>query len=248
MKELIGFVKKHALFIMFWLLIIIFVPQVVNYWIINNSIPGNSTDDGWASFFGSFLRGIVGGGATLVGVILTIEQNNKEQKLNEIRKSREIVQHSATIIYYDFKFAFDNINDFLFFFWRDRPGKTINKLESREDYDCFISKKNKLNQFYFVNDWISTVADLKYTKQLSTKELEQFTEEEIKKIYEIYGHLMNVLKFIDSNDDDVCDKAFYSMNNIVQISVVLRKEAIPEFSIKEDINNLMAHLKKWECQ
>ena len=126
MKELIEFVKKHALFIILWLLVIILAPVIVNYWFSNNGIPEKATNDGWASFFGSFLGGVVGGGATLVGVILTIEQNNKEQKLSELRKSKAIVQHSATIIYYDFKFAFDNIKDFMFVFWRDRPGKAIN--------------------------------------------------------------------------------------------------------------------------
>jgi hypothetical protein len=66
-------------------------------------------ESGWLSFFGSYLGGLLGGVATLLAVVRTIDSNKDEQIIREENAKRKSIQKSALIVYYDFKFAFDNM-------------------------------------------------------------------------------------------------------------------------------------------
>ena len=171
-----------------YLLFIVFSPIVIEKLIIANSYPSGASNDGWTSFFGSYLGGVFGGIATLMAVLITVRNGKKEREEEIAREKEELIRKSALIVYYDFEFAFENIQKFMIPLWKKRKTKCINKLE-KEDMDAFFEARRCLDQFYFNDDWIKTVANL-YDSPLLERN-------DIKKIYEIYGHLMTIKKCID---------------------------------------------------
>jgi hypothetical protein len=69
---------KYLLMIIGTLLISILIPLIVNRVIINNNFHSKASNDGWISFYGSYLGGILGGFGTLVGVLITLRETRKE--------------------------------------------------------------------------------------------------------------------------------------------------------------------------
>ncbi len=69
---------KYLLVIIGGALITILIPLIINVVIINNNIYSKASNDGWASFFGSYFGGILGGFGTLAGVLITLRETRKE--------------------------------------------------------------------------------------------------------------------------------------------------------------------------
>lgn len=98
------------------LILLLFIPIILNKYIFDNAYATNVSNDGWASFLGSYIGGAIGGIGTLVAMYITIKQTQKqifdsENKniQNERRKeANEIVDLVATFlsdisVYYDAK-------------------------------------------------------------------------------------------------------------------------------------------------
>lgn len=226
----------YALFIILTLAITVITPVALQYCIIENDFPSKASNDGWASFFGSYLGGVFGGIATLVAVILTIHFNQKEQERRSNEEKRERIRKSVIIIYNDFEFSFNNIRDFLFFYWKNKNNRCItNKLEE-EDKETFLLNRKRLNQFYFDNNWICTVAELNDSCQ--------FTSDDIKRIYEVYGHLMTINKILNSDDYYICQSAYKAMNSIMNWTMSLNTLGPPDYYVKKPIDDLMKKFKE----
>ncbi len=193
----------------FWVIVLL----LLSYWIINNDCPSKAGNDGWASYFGSFWGGVLGGGATLVAVVYTINDNKRENERKSKEAKEEKIKKSALIIYYDFDFAFKDIKMFM----RDyvnrtkyRPGEDLKKC----DHEKFKKSMNQLKQFYFDSTWIHTVAELYDVNISKSKKIDS---EKIKRIYAIYGHFMTINKSIESPENfELCRRALDSMNQIVK--------------------------------
>ena len=216
-----------------YLLFIVFSPIVIEKLIIANSYPSGASNDGWTSFFGVF-----GGIATLMAVLITVRNGKKEREEEIAREKEELIRKSALIVYYDFEFAFENIQKFMIPLWKKRKTKCINKLE-KEDMDAFFEARRCLDQFYFNDDWIKTVANL-YDSPLLERN-------DIKKIYEIYGHLMTIKKCIDCVqpvDEEILKNAYRAMNSIMRFEIRLIQNALPDYILKDDIKEIMDKLKK----
>ena len=221
-----------------YLLFIVFSPIVIEKLIIANSYPSGASNDGWTSFFGSYLGGVFGGIATLMAVLITVRNGKKEREEEIAREKEELIRKSALIVYYDFEFAFENIQKFMIPLWKKRKTKCINKLE-KEDMDAFFEGRRCLDQFYFNDDWIKTVANL-YDSPLLERN-------DIKKIYEIYGHLMTIKKCIDCVqpvDEEILKNAYRAMNSIMRFEIRLIQNALPDYILKDDIKEIMDKLKK----
>ena len=160
-------------------------------------------ENSWLGFFGSYLGGVLGGGATLLALVSTINNSKKEQDRKEENEKQKVIQRSAFIIYLDFQFTFENIIEFYFQFW-----EKDNKIDNLQNafYNSLYSSPI-FNQFYFDYKWIHRVADLSISSE--------FEEPEIKKIGEIYGHLMNIKIALDKKNNYSCKKAFASMDSLV---------------------------------
>ncbi len=70
-------------------------------------------DPNWLSFWGSYLGGVFGGIATLVAVVVTINNNKEELDRKEEKEKFQAIRKSAVIVYYDFQFAFNDIIEFV---------------------------------------------------------------------------------------------------------------------------------------
>lgn len=69
---------KYLLMTVGMLFLLIILPLAINNFIINNNYYSKATNDGWASFFGSYLGGILGGFGTLASVLITLRETRKE--------------------------------------------------------------------------------------------------------------------------------------------------------------------------
>lgn len=76
-----NWVKRHKTFcVCIGLLICVGIPSVINIIMSFNIIPSIGTENAeWLGFWGSFLGGIIGGLATLIGVLLTLKKMEKEE-------------------------------------------------------------------------------------------------------------------------------------------------------------------------
>ena len=72
-----------------------------------------------------------------MAVLITVRNGKKEREEEIAREKEELIRKSALIVYYDFEFAFENIQKFMIPLWKKRKTKCINKLE-KEDMDAFI--------------------------------------------------------------------------------------------------------------
>ena len=189
-------------------------------------------DPNWLSFYGSYLGGIFGGLATLLTVTYTIQNNRKEQEEKEKKEKIKTIRKSALIVYFDFDFIFDNIVKFLnqFFDWR---GDIKWELTNTGERKIYLKCTQHLNQFYFDPNWIYNVANLSDCKQLG--------KDRIKIIYELYGHLANINKSMESSEMDVCRNALTSMRSIVDINSPTGEEK--HIEVKKDIVDLKNELK-----
>lgn len=70
-------IKKYLLF---WVIGIIIMPILINYLIINNNFFSKAGNDGWASFWGSYLGAIFSGIITLIVMYVTIIDGRKNTK------------------------------------------------------------------------------------------------------------------------------------------------------------------------
>ena len=84
MKDIFCKYKKYILICLFAILII---PALLEFIVFKNRFGSIVSNDGWMSFFGSFFGGIIGGIMTLIGVIITIENNKKEKEDTLMRES-----------------------------------------------------------------------------------------------------------------------------------------------------------------
>lgn len=160
--------------------------------------PSDLDNSGWAGFLGSYWGGILGGVATLIAVIKTIRNGRKEAD-REASKEREArIKKSTIIVYYDFHFALENIRAFITKYAK-KTEQEAEKIDVRGDQDttAFIDCRESLDQFYFDSNWIETVAVL--------MDSSEFGPEKIKYLYEAYGNLMTINKFIYSDRHTVLD-------------------------------------------
>lgn len=177
---------------------------------LDSGFLSGASPEGWASFLGSYIGGVFGGVATLIAVILTIFYNMYEIERKSTEEKEERIKKSAVIIYFDFKFILENIYTFLD---ELRDKRDTDGLDPCDNYDFekYKEKRVVLDQFYFDSNWIRTVADLYESKNSKSHNI---NSNEIKTIYEIYGHFMTIEKSIHSNDKKICNKAFEAMKKI----------------------------------
>lgn len=201
-------------------------------------------DSNWLGFFGSYFGGILGGIATLLAVTYTIHLNKEKQDKEEQKEKQKVIRRSAFIIYLDLQFTFGNIIEFVIQLWKEH-GYIINCL-SRDDTICKSLYSNPIfNQFYFDRDWLYRVADLSVSSD--------FDKREIKKIGEIYGHLMNIRNALDTRDIDSCEKACLSMNSLINFQRLDKGKdddllkMYDQFKVDGDINKAIEELMTKEA-
>lgn len=186
------------------IVIVIGVPLFFQYVIVGNEIPSNASNDGWISFFGSYLGGIIGGAATLMGVVYTIKRTKEESDKEREREKRNIYTKSALTIFYDFGFAFDNIKQYLCKVDSSDMSsvhaiKNVSTIYQQFDkhIDCFT-------QFHLQDNWISIIAEL---SGASVDDSTTISTTDLYHLYRIYGNLVTIQTWLNNDTPTNCEKA-----------------------------------------
>ena len=95
-----SYIKKKYMIILFVLVVIL--PVILQYAVFANSVASNASNDGWASFLGSYIGGVFGGGMTLAAVLISVRETRRIQqensRENRIRAARDDMNNSARIM------------------------------------------------------------------------------------------------------------------------------------------------------
>lgn len=168
----------------------------------------------------------------ILGTFLAISGALWTQKRFDRKEENEKKREHILIVYYDFFFAFQDIYSCMSMYMYKR-GKIENFLSDKELFvDCV-----KYLKIYIHDGWVANVASVaKY-----------FTDEEVKKIYEIYGELSTIKNIFEKNLDDILE---IEMNNVFRI---MYKHITPCMNLsnyvitadlKEDTKRIMNLLEK----
>lgn len=83
-------IKKKHIIILCGLVIVL--PLILQYAIFANSIESNASNDGWASFLGSYIGGVFGGGMTLAAVLISVRETRRIQEENKEESSKRVAE------------------------------------------------------------------------------------------------------------------------------------------------------------
>lgn len=215
--------KQHPIQALIYgcLIILIVIPLIIAYLIINNNIVSQASNDGWASFWGSYLGGFFGGIGTLVAVIVTTKQARKHQieNMNETKEMQKQSQHQIKI---------NNLN------------------EKIHDYHILYKKVNKMTISLVLlaneikdEDDLANVMNKKYLNQLlEWKDIvDRLSTNPILKNLEIdfdsaYSDFTSLLKFKTSTIEEAKEKF---KSNILKFQVTIE---MIEKQILEEENKL----------
>nr|DAR86830.1 MAG TPA: protein of unknown function (DUF5381) [Caudoviricetes sp.] len=78
--------KKHMVILFVFVLIL---PVILQYAVFANSVESNVSNDGWASFLGSYIGGVFGGGMTLAAVWISVRETKRIQRKNDLLQKRK---------------------------------------------------------------------------------------------------------------------------------------------------------------
>lgn len=94
-----SYIKKKYVVILFVLVVIL--PVILQYAVFANSIESNASNDGWASFLGSYIGGVFGGGMTLAAVLISVRETRciqqENSRENSIRAARDAMNNSVKL-------------------------------------------------------------------------------------------------------------------------------------------------------
>lgn len=137
----------------------------------------------------------------LLGTFLAISGALWTQRRDEIKREKQKIKETAVIIYYDFKFAFDDLFKFENAYACISPG-----IENEyDDVKYFIKYKRNIN-IYLDSNWISNVAKL----------CNILSADEIKQIYKIYGDLETIKSIFNQKDEDIDIRMAHKVYNLIQ--------------------------------
>lgn len=80
--------KKYIFYVIGILSIVILIPIGLNYFVFGNNAFSNVSNDGWASFFGSYIGSVIGALSALLVVKLELNHDKKVRQEEENDKIR----------------------------------------------------------------------------------------------------------------------------------------------------------------
>lgn len=212
------------------LFIVFGIPSLLHLYLEHNNFSSKASADAWISSLGSYFGGILGGVCTLVGVVYTINKSKEETEREKAEQRKTIHRKSALLVYYDFAFAFENINEYL----KNYTDEDLKEVPSITDfyitshavvvgpkYKFFSKNINCFTQLYLQENWISAVAEL---SDANYDTMSQISNDDLHTLYQIYGNLSTIKKWVDNDTPENCKDA---------LSVIVQMKA----EGKLDINN-----------
>lgn len=166
----------------------------------------------------------------LLGTFLAVSGALWTQRRIDSKKEKEKVRERTLIIYYDFKLVFDDVKKLMSEYQYNASVKG-NSFITSQDRE-FFKEYSKDFKVHIDQDWITHVASVS----------KLFTNEEIKKIYEIYGDFTTIKKIYDKPIESILDSeielAFHKMNTWINLTISLNTLAT-NVELKDEITNLL---------
>ena len=166
----------------------------------------------------------------LLGTFLAVSGALWTQRRIDSKKEKEKVRERTLIIYYDFKLVFDDVKNLMSEYQYNASVKG-NSFITSQDRE-FFKEYSKGFKVHIDQDWITHVASVS----------KLFTNEEIKKIYEIYGDFTTIKKIYDKPIESILDSeielAFHKMNTWINLTISLNTLAT-NVELKDEITNLL---------
>ena len=183
-------------------------------------------DSGYKSSYIETFGAILGTFLAVAGTLWT------QRKIDEAA-DQKAVKESALIIYYDFEFAFKDLVKLMRLYMN--TSQIISNVLL--DYRAF-AKWRKRCRIYIDEDWIHNVARISH----------ELSSQEVQKIYKLYGDLCTIRNAFNGAAEDISEddaQIAYSImfHNLCQIEAGITSPFRPTVDLKEDIKQLMDHLK-----
>ena len=183
-------------------------------------------EEGYKSSYIETIGAIFGTFFAITGALWTqkrIDLQNEEHKIKE----------AAVIVYYDFKFAFDDIFQFEYAYACISP-ETDNEYD---DLEYFCKYRNNL-KIYIDSDWICNVAKL----------CNVLSSEEIKQVYKIYGDFETIKCVFEKPDQEIDRKTAHGIYHLIHkdlcdLTLVPEIKAVHQ-NINEELMNKLEMLTK----
>lgn len=174
-------------------IVVLLIPILLQYIVFANSIISNISNDGWASFFGSYIGGIIGGGMTLIAVLISIQETRRIQSENErLQKRKERIEFCDNVSELVGRYCAD-ISKF-FYDCKLRTGSE-NRIVSIE---CFYILSIKLNNIDDAKILVNELADI-HDKVMQYRTIEcSVMEEDIARLRNIAAKFIN--SYVNSTD------------------------------------------------
>lgn len=186
---------KYQLSIFLLLAIIIVIPALLEYLFFQNRIYSVLTNGEWASFFGSYIGGIIGGVGTLAAVAITTKETRKIQK--------DAVDYQNDLLKKEFK---SKIVEIVSTYIADIEKYYDGQIKNQK-VDCVIANRsiNELKIYLDGKDEAKKMLELMELIE-DTKSMKNGSDEEVKKFYENTDHLLKLCaEFVKNCNSSVND-------------------------------------------
>lgn len=150
-------------------------------------------EDGFKSSYVETIGAIFGTFFAITGALWT-------QRNIDLQNEKNVIKEAAVIVYYDFKFAFDDILQFEYAYASISP-ETANEYDDLE-YFCKFRRNQKI---YIDSEWICNVAKL----------CNVLSSEEIKQVYKIYGDFETIKCAFEKTDTEIDKQTAYSIYHLI---------------------------------
>lgn len=206
MKKMLN---RYIVYIIVAILIIMGLPFFIQFSVIDNNWLSKASNDGWASFFGSYLGGVIGGIGTLIAMLVTtretrrIQEENKEMQ-NENKelqvKNTELTQQSLEITQAmaerDKNREIENVKENALIVYYDLY-LGLNDVKKLYVSRCIKDYNNAPELMFFNSEWIKNVAALREKFRKQDIKLKGVKIDCIEEIYSLYGELLTIKTYLE---------------------------------------------------
>lgn len=219
LKKAMDYFVEIVLFLIVSIITVIFIASP--WWLECDSLSSGVSNildtlktEGYKTTYIETMGAILGTFLAISAALWTQRRENKRQEQN-------IIKEAAVIVYYDFKFVFEDLFKFEKAYACIKPG-----IENEyDDLEYFLKYKSTI-KIYIDSNWIANVAKL----------CNVLSAEEIKQIYKIYGDLETVKEVFDRGDEDIDSSTARKIYNLIQCDLCTLTLA-PSIKVSHNIVN-----------
>lgn len=153
-------------YVLIGIVCIALLPWLIDYFILGNNIKSNLSNGEWAGFLGSYIGGIVGGGATLTAVLLSLNKGKVIQEKSEIRENVLVVYYDLVLGLTDLKKVYISQRNSAF---KDVPMRMFFSSNWIRNVALIASKLDNIDYIYKLYGDLETLRDdLKNKNELAS--------------------------------------------------------------------------------